>query len=134
MTTMTTPTRRGFTMIELLIAVSIIAILASVAIGKFSKVRDKAFVTTMKADLKNLATQQEIYHNTTYSFTTSLASLEMVPSDGVSITINEANGVGWAATAVHSGLLAEQCGLYHGSANPTNGSPGPAEGVVACTY
>ncbi len=134
MTSMTMPTRRGFTLIELLITVTVIAVLASIALGKFSEVREKAFVSTMKSDLKNLATQQEIFHNTSYSFTTSLASLEMVPSNGVSITITEADGVGWAATAVHAGLLAEQCGLYHGDADPANGSPGPAAGVVACTY
>ena len=134
MTSMTMPTRRGFTLIELLITVIVIAVLASIALGKFYEVREKAFVSTMKADLKNLATQQEIFHNTSYTFTASLASLEMMPSDGVSITITEADGVGWAATAVHAGLTAEQCGLYHGAADPANGSPGAAQGVVACTY
>ena len=133
MTSMTMPTRRGFTLIELLITVIIISVLASIVMGRFTQVRERAFVTTLKSDLKNLATQQEIYHNSSYSFTASLASLEMVPSDGVSITITEADGVGWAATAVHAGLTAEQCGLYHGSANPANGSPGAAQGVVGCT-
>ena len=125
--------KSGFTLIELLIVVVIIGILASIAIPKFNATRDKAFLSTMKSDLKNLATQQEVYHNTTFTFSASLASLGAVGSEGVTITINEATGTGWAATAAHAGLSAEQCGLYHGDAAPAGGDPGIAEGVVACT-
>lgn len=126
--------RRGFTLIELLIVVVIIGILASIAIPKFSATREKAFVATMKSDLKNLATQQEIYHNTAFSFGNSLALVGASVSKGVTITINEATGQGWAATASHAGLTAEHCGLYQGNAAAAGGDPGPAEGVIACTY
>ncbi len=125
--------RSGFTLIELLIVVVIIGILAAIAIPKFAATREKAFLSTMKSDLKNLATQQEVYHNTSFSFSTSLTSLGMAVSEGVTITINEATGTGWAATAVHAGLSAEHCGLYHGDAAPAGGDPGRAQGVVACT-
>ncbi len=125
--------QRGFTLIELLIVVVIIGILAAIAIPKFSSTRDKAFVASLKTDLKNLATHQEIYHNTAFTFSASLTTLEAVESDGVTITINEATGTGWAATASHAGLPTEHCGLYHGDAAPAGGDPGVAEGVVACT-
>ncbi len=125
--------KTGFTLIELLIVVVIIGILASIAIPKFSATREKAFISSMKSDLKNLATQQEIYHNSAFSYGSTMAIVGASKSDGVTITINEATGSGWAATASHAGLVAEHCGLYQGNAAAAGGDPGPAEGVIACT-
>ena len=126
--------KSGFTLIELLIVVVIIGILASVAIPKFAASREKAFVSTVRSDLKNLATFQEMHHNGAYTYSTSLGTLNYRPSDGVTIKINEATGSGWAATAAHAGLSAEHCGIYQGTAVASGGDPGPAEGVIACTY
>ena len=64
---------KGFTLIELLIVVVIIGILAAIAIPKFSATREKAFVSAMKSDLKNLASQQEIYYADNYGYTQTLA-------------------------------------------------------------
>ena len=125
--------KTGFTLIELLIVVVIIGILASIAIPKFSATREKAFISSMKSDLKNLATQQEIYHNSAFAYGSTMAIVGASRSDGVTITINEATGSGWAATASHAGLTAEHCGLYQGNAAAAGGDPGPAEGVIACT-
>ena len=102
-------------------------------IPKFTASREKSFVSTMKTDLKNLATFQEIHHNGAYTYSTSLSTLEMTPSSGVTITINEATGSGWAATAAHAGLISEHCGIYQGNAAVAGGDPGAAEGVIACT-
>ncbi len=124
---------KGFTLIELLIVVVIIGILASIAIPKFSAIREKAYLSAMKSDLKNLATQQEVYYDSGYSFSASLTNIGMVPSEGVTVTINEASGTGWAATAVHLALATAQCGLYHGDAAAAGGSPAPAQSVVGCS-
>lgn len=53
--------RAGFTLIELLIVLVIIGVLAAIAIPKFSQTREKAFIASMKSDLRNLATLQDIY-------------------------------------------------------------------------
>ena len=53
--------RKGFTLIELLIVIVIISILAAIAIPKFSSTKEKAYVSKMIADLRNLATAQEAF-------------------------------------------------------------------------
>src|SRR5215208_6202160 len=54
-------TRKGFTLIELLIVVVIIGILAAIAIPKFANTKEKAYLASMKSDLRNMATTEESY-------------------------------------------------------------------------
>src|SRR5436305_10502695 len=56
-----TMNRKGFTLIELLIVVVIIGILAAIAIPKFANTKGKAYIASMKSDLRNLVTAEEAY-------------------------------------------------------------------------
>jgi prepilin-type N-terminal cleavage/methylation domain-containing protein len=125
---------RGFTLIELLIVVVIIGILAAIVIPKFSKARDKGLRASIMSDLKNVASLQEVYYNDHYSYSTDLNALGATLSSGVTLTINSANGTGWGATAVHSGVPNEHCGIYHGNAPPSDGDPATVPGTVTCTF
>lgn len=131
---MTDRKQSGFTLIELLIVVVIIGVLASVAIPKFTKVREKGFRAAMMSDLRNLAHLQEVYHNSNYTYSSTMEAAQATATEGVTITINEANGTGWSATAAHVALPAEQCGVYHGSAAAAGGSPAVAVGVITCSF
>ena len=125
----------GFTLIELLIVVVVIGILATIAIPKFSSMREKSFIAAVTSDLKSFASQQEIYlsNNFAYAGSTTALAPDLTLTDQVVISVNEATGTGWAATGTHSGLgSGSQCGLYFGSASSANASPATVPGVVTC--
>ncbi len=124
---------RGFTLIELMIVVVIIGILASIAIPKFSSTREKAYLAAMKTDLKNLATQQDIYYDGAYVYASQLSDANHSPTEGVVIVINEATGTGWSGSATHFGLPGESCGLYHGDAASAGGAPATQPSRVMCS-
>ena len=123
---------RGFTLIELLIVVVIIGILAAIAIPKFSSVRQKSYRSAMLSDLKNLATVQEIYHSSNFTFSNDLTVIEAVVSDGVTLVVNEATNTGWSGTATHVGAAGESCSLFQGSAAAV--APATVEGVATCSF
>ncbi|MCH7855490.1 MAG: prepilin-type N-terminal cleavage/methylation domain-containing protein [Gemmatimonadetes bacterium] len=127
---------KGFTLIELLIVVVIIGILAAIAIPKFSATREKAYFAAMKSDLKNLASQQEIYYSDEYAYTTVAVDLGFVSSSGVTVAIGVATADGWSATAVHSAMngVDDGCSIYYGTAVAVAiGSTNPtAAGAMAC--
>jgi len=122
--------RKGFTLIELLIVVVIIGILAAIAIPKFSNTREKAYISAMKSDLKNLMSQQEIYYSNYYTYTTNKTALGFQESEGVTVTISTGNSTGYSATAEHRGTD-KTCAVFYGDAQATG--PATLPGVVACT-
>jgi prepilin-type N-terminal cleavage/methylation domain-containing protein len=124
---------RGFTLIELLIVVVIIGILAAIAIPKFAATKERAYLGTMKSDLRNLATAQESYfyeHSEYYIGGVPAAGFLYNPSRGVSVTIGEASIAGWSATATHVGAPGRNCAVFYGGAAAV--APAADEGVVAC--
>ena len=129
---MTKDLRSGFTLIEMLIVVVVIGVLATIAIPKFSSMRTKSYVAAVTSDLKNMASQQEVYVSDNHTYTSDVTDLEMTLTDAVTVSINEADGRGWAATGTHSGLGAQQCGIFFGSASASNATPATLPGTVTC--
>jgi type IV pilus assembly protein PilA len=123
-------TRKGFTLIELLIVVVVIGILAAIAIPKFQTTKGKAYAASIKSDLKNLSSVQEDYFYFNETYATAMGQLNFGNSDGVAISIVEADGRGWSATATHAAAFPLTCAVYYGDAAPV--APATKEGVIEC--
>ena len=76
--------RKGFTLIELLIVVVIIGILAAIAIPKFANTKQKAYITAMKSDLRNLVTAEEAYFADSSQYTGTVGNLKFQSTNSVS--------------------------------------------------
>lgn len=126
--------QRGFTLIELLIVIVIVGILAAIAIPKFSNTKEKAVVTAMRSDLRNLAGTQEVYwtnNSIYYGGVVPNAAFNFRPSNGVAITIVSATAAGWSAQAAAPGMTGQTCVIFYGVAPPI--PPATVDAAVACT-
>jgi prepilin-type N-terminal cleavage/methylation domain-containing protein len=135
--------RKGFTLIELLIVVVIIGILAAIAIPKFASTKEKAYIASMKSDLRNLATAQESYLSSQNppayaagTWTTAAALTDPVtkstlytPSSGVTVAATAVAG-GWSASATHTQAPGRTCAIFIGAAPAL--APATVEGEPAC--
>ena len=126
--------RAGFTLVELLIVVLIIGILASLAVVRFNRVKQRGQLAAVQSDLRNMSVAQEGYHMENIGYTTNISDLEFDNTSGVIITITVANNTGWAATATHVADPSIQCGIFVGSATAASASPATDPEVVGCTF
>jgi len=98
-------TRKGFTLIEVLVVLVVLGILSAIAIAKFVNTKESAYVASMKADLRNFALYEQNYlmdSQGTY-FSGSGAAQGFVPTVGVTITATTNAGPppSWQAIATH---------------------------------
>ncbi|MGI8509004.1 MAG: type II secretion system protein [Gemmatimonadaceae bacterium] len=137
---------KGFTLIELLIVVVIIGILAAIAIPKFAATKERAYVVSMKTDLRNLVTAEESYaggNNGAYLAPNSAANLttlnvqlsagNIISSKGTAVGVVGTAPAGWNAQ-VTSSNTSKACYIYVGGAPSLAPSTvvGVSDGVPAC--
>ena len=126
--------KKGFTLTELIIVITVTGVLASIVVPKFSSVREKALISTAVSDLRNLSSQMELYQASHMVYPSDVAPLtDFTVSEDVIVTITESNlGSGWAATASHPKLVGRQCGLFYGDGSAANATPATVAGIIAC--
>lgn len=116
----TSASERGFTLIELMIVVSIIAILAGILIPNFVTARAQAATAACESNLRSVATAAELYY----------ADQQVYPSTGdVSISLFTVNGTSYLNN-VPTDPAATTPGAPYTFTNTTSG--GAASYTIAC--
>ncbi|HET9064497.1 MAG TPA: prepilin-type N-terminal cleavage/methylation domain-containing protein [Gemmatimonadales bacterium] len=93
--------RSGFTLIELLIVIVIIGILAAIAVPKFAATKDKAKLSAIKSDVRNLMNAQEAYYVDNLAYTTAITTF--FPSAGNLVTLT-ANASSYTISATNASI------------------------------
>jgi prepilin-type N-terminal cleavage/methylation domain-containing protein len=123
--------RRGFTLIELFMVVTIVGLLVVIVVPKFWNTRELTYGTLLKSDLRNLANQQESHFQKFGVYSADLATLGMIATTGTVLSIIEASAAGWSATATNPSAGPIVCAAFGGNVLPV--APATREGVVECT-
>jgi len=125
----------GFTIVELIVVLTVISILALMASISVGSARQRAYVASMQSDLRSIAMAQEAYSEKmfaetgTATYAALLTDLGVTLSDGVQLEMRgDVNG--WSARTTHSGAPGRRCAMLRGSVSAF--APAAAGAGLAC--
>lgn len=122
----------GFTLVELLLVIVLIAVLAAIAMDGLASPRERTHLAVLRSDIASFALVQELFYhaNSRYAELTELAQFSY--SDGVEATLNWHDDNGFAVILTHSAIPGRACGYFMGDAPAGSAGPASVPGQVAC--
>src|SRR2546430_9115987 len=107
---------------------------------KFANTKEKAYLASMKSDLRNLVTAEEAYFADSIKYTTTNTCTNPAPAGSIAYCVTTGNTLGaittgtgtqagWTASVTNANT-AKSCEIYVGATKPDSGRPnsegGPA--------
>ena len=95
---------QGFTLIELMIVISIVGILVSIAVPQFIAYRLKGYNSLAMSDIKNASIAQEAYYADYQTYTSDLATLTEYgfrQTQGVTVKVPSNDDKAYTITSNH---------------------------------
>jgi prepilin-type N-terminal cleavage/methylation domain-containing protein len=121
---MATRSNAGFTLLELLVVVSIVGILASIAIPQYASYRARGFDSIVESQVRHVATGQEAFFASNSSYTNTVSDLDgMVIDENVDITIGPGNTGDLASSFKIHGSHPQASHEYDWVSDPLPGEP-----------
>jgi type IV pilus assembly protein PilE len=124
----------GFSLIELMIVVAIVAILTAIALPQYRKQIQKSNRSAAKSALLDLARREETYYSTNNSYTLDLATLGYASVANNSIQVPSSSNplytVGFSAPAA----AGSSATTYTATATPTGSQVGDSCGNFSVDY
>ncbi len=112
--------RRGFTFVEIMTVLALIAVLVVIAVGKYNTSYEKALRATMIHDLRNTATAQELYYRLYQTYANDISLVDIEPSPRSTIYITQSTPQGWSGWNEIQ-RSNERCEMYVGNATSSLG-------------
>ena len=121
--------RKGFTFVEILVAMVFFGILSAIAVPRYRDYKERAYLTALRTDLGELRIAQEAYWADNAHYATDVALLDFKPTSEVTLSIAATNpDAGYQGRAVHDLLPSMQCAVYVGR----DVIPGTPNGEIVC--
>src|SRR6478672_5278040 len=105
------------------------SVLAAIAIMNITNTKEKAYLASMKSDLRNLLTAEEAYFGDNTAYTTALPATMYATSTGVTGPTITVAGSDVTAYVAHT-TTTRTCAIYIGT---TALAPANKEGEPKCT-
>jgi len=121
---MATRNNHGFTLLELLVVVSIVGILASITIPQYAAYRARGFDSIIESQVRNFATGEEAHYVTNGTYVADVSELEnMTLNPDVTITIGAGNSGDIASSFKIHGSHPQAAHEYDWVSDPLPGEP-----------